>query len=637
MTNASHVAVAPHGKNPLRLGSGPECDVVLAAGTVPAEAAIIINYGDGCGWQLKTSCDHLLHNDRPLKAASHVLLGPQTIFHLFPYWITVSLDQDDQLEDAHEQTRKRNSRYAVIVQELHRSLLRAMQRWDQSADTTAEDGPEGEGFILKLEQWIEEHASAIPEFPSDDLSRSELAEHIAGSYCRSRILGWLADRANAGLEVGSRTAVWSALRTARPDHEETFQRLKRSIIRALELDANGDLTVQVQRMDAPYWEFWSKHVSRIPLELIRYLALSQLKKEIKDNWYGLGPLEDLLEDPNISEIMVNDADHIFIEKNGSIEDSGRRFVKDLKDIIDRIVARVHRKIDTSTPMVDARLPDGSRVNAIIQPLTVGGPTLTIRRFPLRAIDWELLIRNGSVTRAACEFLAASVRHRANILVSGGTASGKTTLLNALSVFIGERERIVTIEDTAELRLQNKHVVRLESRPKNIEGAGEVSIRMLVKNALRMRPDRIIVGECRGGESLDMLQAMNTGHDGSMTTIHANSPNDVISRLEVMVQQSEGVDLPVSSIYRQIVSAIDLIVHLTAEVETSVGQAGGRRRRVVEEISEVIEFDSEQGEVLLKPIFRRRPGGKLLPTGRLPSFIDKLMQRGFDLEHLKQLD
>jgi Flp pilus assembly CpaF family ATPase len=319
---------------------------------------------------------------------------------------------------------------------------------------------------------------------------------------------------------------------------------------------------------------------------------------------------------------VVDPDHIFIEKAGQIESSGRRFLTDSQKIIRDIVNGAGREINTSEPLADARLPDGSRINAVIPPLALKGPCLTIRRFPKRRLTVDELIRRGSLTPSARDFLRAAVINRRNILIAGGTGTGKTTLLNCLSSFIPDKERIVTIEDTAELQLHKEHVVTLQGRQSNAEGKGQVTIRDLVKNSLRMRPDRIVVGECRGGEAIDMLQAMNTGHDGSMTTIHANSPADVILRLEVLVQQNADTRLPVESIHRQIVSAVDLIVQLRV-----VG-AGAKKKRAVTAIAEVVDVE-EGGGVRIVPLFARDElgTGELRPTGHLPTFIADLVGSG----------
>ena len=323
--------------------------------------------------------------------------------------------------------------------------------------------------------------------------------------------------------------------------------------------------------------------------------------------------------------MVVSSDQIYVERDGIIERSGRRFISDkvTEAIIERIVAQVGRRIDKSQPLVDARLPDGSRVNAIIPPLAVKGPCLTVRKFPAQRLTMDDLVEMGSISRSAATFLRACVIDRRNILVSGGTGTGKTTMLNVLSSFIPFKERIVTIEDTTELRLHQEHVVTLETKPPNIEGAGEYTIRDLVKNALRMRPDRVIVGECRGGEALDMIQAMNTGHDGSMTTVHANSAREVIERLEVLVLMA--ADLPVTSIHRQLASAIDLIVHISRLPDGA---------RVVTQISEVVRYDPEEKQIVILDIFNFRNGVSLRPTGYLPSFIDSLVEKELlDVEFL----
>src|SRR5438876_1272714 len=322
----------------------------------------------------------------------------------------------------------------------------------------------------------------------------------------------------------------------------------------------------------------------------------QVTREITDDILGYGPLEPLLRDDSITEVMVNDYDRIFIERAGKIERTQVAFVDNahLLRIIDKIVSQVGRRIDEASPMVDARLPDGSRVNAIIPPLSLKGPTLTIRKFSRDPYTMDDLISFGSISPKAAQFLAAGVKGKLNVLISGGTGTGKTTTLNATSAFIPLDERIVTIEDAAELQLQQEHVITLESRPPNIEGQGEIRIRELVRNALRMRPDRIIVGEVRGPETLDMLQAMNTGHEGSLTTIHANSPRDALSRLETLVLTA-GVDLPLRAIREQISSAFDLLVQISRLVD------GSRR---ITHITEVLRMESDV--ITLQDIFNARP-------------------------------
>jgi pilus assembly protein CpaF len=356
----------------------------------------------------------------------------------------------------------------------------------------------------------------------------------------------------------------------------------------------------------------------------------QLVREISDDILGYGPLEPLLRDDSITEIMVNNSDRIYIERSGKIELTQTTFVDDahLLRIIDKIVSQVGRRVDEASPMVDARLPDGSRVNAIIPPLSLRGPVLTIRKFSRDPYTMDDLINFGSVSAKAAHFLAACVQGKLNVLIAGGTGTGKTTTLNAMSAFVPGDERVVTIEDAAELQLQQEHVIPLEARPANIEGQGEVRIRELVRNALRMRPDRIIVGEVRGAETLDMLQAMNTGHEGSLTTIHANSPRDALARLETLVLTA-GVELPHRAIREQIASAFDLLVQITRLVD------GSRR---ISHITEVLGMESDI--ITLQDVFIAKPPDEessqaqvtrllspLSCTGLKPHFLEKLAANG----------
>lgn len=365
----------------------------------------------------------------------------------------------------------------------------------------------------------------------------------------------------------------------------------------------------------------------IPLNL---RSRQRITEEILDEILGLGPLEPLLADPTVSDILVNGSKQVYVERGGKLHHTEVCFDDDrhLLNIIDRIVSSVGRRIDESSPMVDARLKDGSRVNAIIPPLCVDGPSMSIRRFAVDKMSVERLVELDTLSQGMARVLEAVVLGRRNVLISGGTGSGKTTLLNVLSGFIPENERIVTIEDSAELQLQQPHVVRLETRPTNIEGRGEVSQRDLVRNSLRMRPDRIVVGEVRGGEALDMLQAMNTGHDGSLTTVHANSPRDALTRIESMVAMS-GVNLPQKPLRAQVASAVDVVLQLERMED------GVRRLVGIQEInglegdmitmSEIFSFvrqgRDEQGRVL----------GQYCATGIVPMFREQLQQRGINLE------
>src|SRR3954451_19694598 len=357
---------------------------------------------------------------------------------------------------------------------------------------------------------------------------------------------------------------------------------------------------------------------------------AQLIQDVSDDVLGYGPIDPFLRDPDVTEVMVNGPESVYVERAGKVQKMPASFVDEghLRWIIDKIVGQVGRRIDEANPLCDARLPDGSRVNAIITPLAIGGPFLTIRKFAADPFTVEDLIGFGTLTPHVARFLEACVVGRLNVIVSGGTGTGKTTTLNVLSSFIPADERIVTIEDAKELQLQQEHVLPLEARPPNIEGRGEITIRDLVKNALRMRPERIVVGECRGGEALDMLQAMNTGHDGSITTVHSNTPRDTLSRIETMTLMS-GFDLPIRAIREQMASALDLIVHIT------------RLRDGTRRITHVTEVQRMEGDVItLQDIFlfdfgmgvdeHGRFKGHLKATGIRPSFAEKLADLGIRL-------
>ncbi len=393
-----------------------------------------------------------------------------------------------------------------------------------------------------------------------------------------------------------------------------------------DLDPKLDLANQIE-VRRQIEEIFGRVIDEEGLALTRAERVRMLE-QITDEIIGLGPLEPLLRDDTVTEVMVNGPRQVYIERNGRLELTNVVFQNDdhVMRIIDRIIAPIGRRIDESSPMVDARLTDGSRVNAIIPPLSLIGPVLTIRKFSASPFTVDDLIRFGTATPEMFDFLRACVEARLNIFVSGGTGSGKTTTLNVLSSFIPNDERIVTVEDAAELQLRQEHVVTLESRPSNIEGKGAIPIRELVKNCLRMRPDRIIVGECRGGEALDMLQAMNTGHDGSMSTGHANTPRDMLARLETMVLMA-GVDLPLRAIREQVSAAVDLIVHQTRMKD-------GTRR-----IQYITEVQGMEGDVVVMQdvfLFEQtgvvdgKIQGRLRPTGIRPKFVEKFEVMGIHL-------
>ena len=414
--------------------------------------------------------------------------------------------------------------------------------------------------------------------------------------------------------------------TLNPEYQELKFRLHRRLLDKINLEALASIENEKVRVEV-------RNALMLLMDeestLLSSLERQQICEEVLDEVFGLGPLEPLLQDPTISDILVNTHRQVYIERKGQLELTSVTFKDDhhLLRIIDKIVSQVGRRVDESSPMVDARLSDGSRVNAIIPPLAVDGPILSIRRFDTDKLMPDDMVAKKSITPAILDILKGSVNSKLNIIISGGTGSGKTTMLNALSVYISPTERVVTIEDAAELQLKQPHVVRLETRPPNLEGEGAVRQRELLINALRMRPDRIVIGECRGEEALDMLQAMNTGHDGSMTTIHANTPRDVISRLEVMVNLASS-NLPVTAIRSQIAAAVDLIVQVERLSD------GTRRCRSLTEVTTM-----EGDMVMLQDLFvfeklgvssEGKVMGRFAATGIRPRFYEKLLAAGVKL-------
>lgn len=438
-----------------------------------------------------------------------------------------------------------------------------------------------------------------------------------------------ADNAPAAVAAPTPAPVVSIKDRRRDDYTELKVTLHQNLIDRINLAALETMTRDQMQRDIGDIGDIVQEMLKENNQALNAAERRQLVEDILDELLGLGPLEPLLKDPTISDIMVNSATKVFVERRGRIEEVGTRFASDqhLLRIIGKIVSNVGRRVDESSPMVDARLPDGSRINAIIPPLAIDGPCLSIRKFPPSRTSIDKLVEYGSMTPDCATMLKAVVASRRNVIVSGGTGSGKTTMLNALSASIGAHERVVTIEDSAELQLQQSHVVRLETRPANIEGRGEVNQRDLVKNALRMRPDRVILGEIRSGEAFDMLQAMNTGHDGSMTTLHANTPRDALSRLEQMIGMS-GIDISPKSARAQIASAINVVLQLERL------QDGTRR------VTSVAEITGMEGDIILmQEIFKFvREGvdaegkviGEMRPMGVRPKFMEVLKSHGYDL-------
>ncbi len=601
----------------ITIGRDPANAVCLQSPLVSRRHAVV-RINDGRLHLENVGLNSCLVGDEEVLGGQSAEFEPGAKVRIWPYTLTFEAEQAAIITREELESHLR-SIMAELELRIHRKLLERLDLYEFETNRGDQQS------ILLLENNIEDVCRDLGVFASEN---ETLLEEITGLTLRDHLVNQLI------LETGTHEYFDLASLTSNefdvpatlvPEREVELHSLLQFVRERLILQECRDVTEEVHRVETRFNDVFHLVRPHLHHELRKYLFLRTLKKDIKDTIFGFGPLQDLLRAPTVTEIMVVAGDLIYVERAGVIEKSGRRFISDkvTESIIERIVAQVGRRIDKSQPLVDARLPDGSRVNAIIPPLACKGPTLTIRKFPTQRLSMDDLVEMQCICTAAANFLRACVIDRRNILVSGGTGTGKTTLLNILSSFIPFKERIVTIEDTTELRLHQEHVVTLETKPANIEGAGEYTVRDLVKNALRMRPDRIIVGECRGPEALDMIQAMNTGHDGSMTTVHANSSREVVERLEVLLLMA--ADLPVSSIHRQVASALDLIVHITR-------LPGGSR--IVTQITEVLHYDPDENQIILHDIFNFRNGVSLRPTGYLPSFIDSLVEKELlDMEFL----
>lgn len=593
------------------IGRDPASSVVLASPLVSRHHATV-RIVDGKLHLENLGLNSCVVGETEVLGGQSAVFDPGTKVRIWPY--TLSFEAEKATTVTREELEAHlRSIVADLELRIHRKLLERLDLYEFETNRTSDTKT-----ILLLENNIEDVCRELNVFGKEN---EPLIEEITGLTLRDHLVNHIIMETGAEeyFDLASLTSnEFDVPATLVPEREGELHGLLQFVRERLSLVECRDVSDQIHRVESRFNEIFHLVRPHLHHELRKYLILRTLKKDLKDTIFGFGPLQDLLRAPSVTEIMVVGKDQIYVERGGVIERSGRRFISDkvTEAIIERIVAQVGRRIDKSQPLVDARLPDGSRVNAIIPPLAVKGPCLTVRRFPVERLTMDDLIELDSVSRAAATFLRACVIDRRNILVSGGTGTGKTTLLNVLSSFIPFKERIVTIEDTMELRLHQEHVVSLETKPANVEGTGEYTIRDLVRNALRMRPDRVIVGECRGPEALDMIQAMNTGHDGSMTTVHANSAREVIERLDVLVLMA--ADLPITSIHRQVVSAIDVIVHIDR-------MAGGRR--VVTQISEVSRIDPDNdSDVVITDVFNYRNGESLQPTGYLPSFVDSLIEK-----------
>ncbi len=511
-------------------------------------------------------------------------------------------------QEQEDKQRQLQRRLVDFEQQVHADLIERL-----NLRVTGHINKADEAYVAQ----INEHMQRIIDERAGQID-ADLSRHMVQMHLHRLVIAEVVRQCTGKVQMEYRSAETGGREPAR---EQAIGEIVSSIVDLMPLlfepaSVQEDLAIAEDAFE----DLFDQHYQSMSAPLRKYIVRQVVAKDIQDTMFGLGPLQDLLEMANVSEIMVVGKEDIYVEKNGVIQPTTRTFFSDdvLMSVIERILTPVGRRVDQSTPLVDARLPDGSRVNIIIPPLSLVGPCITIRKFAWVPFTIDDLIERGTLSEQSAAFLQGCVVGRKNIVVSGGTASGKTTMLNTLSAFCHSGERIVTIEESAELQLPQPHVVGLESRPANVEGRGDYTIRQLVRNALRMRPDRIIVGEVRGPEALDMLQAMNTGHDGSLSTIHANTPVDTMTRLETMVMMA--IDMPVRAIRDQIVSAIDLIVQIRRF-------ADGQRR--VTDISEVSEIDPDTEQIRLEDIFRIRDPRQesLRHTGYLPTFAEEMIDQG----------
>lgn len=584
--------------------------VVLQSPLVSRQHAIVRFKGD----QLELTnvgLNSCVVGDQEVGGSETITFAPGTKVRIWPYTLNFEAESAPTISQQELEAHLR-SILADLELRIHKKLLERLDLFEMERNRSGNPTT-----ILLLENNIEDVCRDLNVFgPENQLVLEEVTRLTLCDHLINQLI--METHSDDFFDLATLTSnEFDVPATLVPERETELFNLLHFARERLELTGLRDVSSRIHRVEERFASIFELLRPHLHGELRKYLVLRTLKKDLKDIAFGFGPLQDLLRAPTVTEIMVVSSDQIYVEQGGIIEKSGRRFISDkvTESIIERIVAQVGRRIDKSQPLVDARLPDGSRVNAIIPPLAVSGPCLTIRKFPSRRFNMDDLVDMNTITQAAAMFLRACVIDHRNILVSGGTGTGKTTMLNVLSSFIPYKERIVTIEDTSELGLHQEHVVTLEARPANAEGAGAYTIRDLVKNALRMRPDRIVVGECRSGEALDMIQAMNTGHAGSMTTVHANSSTEVIERLEVLILMA--ADLPMLSIHRQISSAIDLVVQIT---RLNTG------KRLVTQISEVTGMHPETHDVIVTDIFNCRNGVSLQPTGYLPTFIDSLIDK-----------
>jgi pilus assembly protein CpaF len=591
------------------IGRDDNCDIKLDSRFVSGIHARIDRSDSGWEVELPSGVNPVELDGKPVEPGQRVpLRGGAGRLRIMEFVLTLTDAQRESMERVgidQQLTEVQNALHAAVLRRLDLRL----GSWSH-LDASSERADQLNRIVDDL---------LMADFRTQVFS-SELSPLIIKRALRGRLSDWVYRRLTKESRAAAR---WSELGTS-AEMEATLGAVISKLAVRIGFAETKALPASAEDVVDAHFDTAVEPIAAELLENVKtYLAAAYLKKTLYDMIFGLGPLEDLLRSPSITEIMVVGPNQIYIERHGRISRVPTTFPSEeaAMTIIERIVAPLGRRIDRSQPLVDARLRDGSRVNAIIEPLSLKGPCITIRKFPVFKVSVEDLMRWGSITPAAVALVRACVLAKCNILISGGTGSGKTTLLNVLSSFIPPVERLVTVEDSAELRLQQEHVVPLETKPANAEGVGQYTARDLVRNALRMRPDRIIVGEVRGNEAVDMLQAMNTGHRGSMTTVHSNSAFDAISRLETMVLMAAEIPLP--AVRRQIAQALHLIVHV---------ERLGSGQRMVSQISEVIGLHPTSGEVEIRDIMQLGYGPQdqplLRPTGYMPSFLGEMVDKGY---------
>jgi len=590
--------------DPILIGRDDQADIALRGAFVAKKHARLHRRGNQFFLEnLSRSGTRVANRDIPAGRETRVDFGDE--IQIAQY--SLALVRPDGQTDTDEKQRALQQRVVEIERQVHAELI---ERMNLRVNTTLNksDRAYRSQIVEQLREILNERVNAMDK---------PVMLHIVREQLHRMTIAEVVRQGQGRVQTEYRPADAAAVD---PMRESETTELVASIVDTMPLRFDPvAVTEDLEVAEESFDDLFEQVLPTIDKPLATYLVRQTLSKHIQDIMFGLGPLQDLLEMANVSEIMVVGHDRVYVEKNGVVQPTTRTFFSDeiLMSVIERILSPIGRRVDHSTPLVDARLHDGSRVNVIIPPLSLVGPCLTIRKFGWVPFTMDDLIERDAISPQGAEFLKACVVGRKNIVVSGGTGSGKTTLLNTLCAFARPTERVITIEESAELRLPQPHVVGLEARPANVEGRGAYTIRELVRNALRMRPDRIIVGEVRGPEALDMLQAMNTGHDGSLSTLHANSPSEATQRLETLVLLA--VDIPVRAVREQIVSAVDLIVQ--------VARLGSGRRRVTR-ISEVVEIDPGEGTVRVEDVFvlPEPDAPRLRHSGHIPAFVPEMIER-----------